>query len=112
MVRPQRLPRRRGRRVDELRRRVRRRGPRRDARARRPGARISELRFEGNERTRDGFLRQRVELAPGDLYDRNAVRRAFGELYATGLFREIHIDLLGDGPTRGRCACAWSRRTR
>ena len=62
--------------------------------------RLSGVRIEGNERTREAFIRDRIELEAGDLYDRAAERAAFGALYSTGLFRAIRIQLVGDGPRR------------
>lgn len=61
---------------------------------------LSGVRIEGNEHTREAFLRQRIGLAAGELYDRGAEQAAFGALYATGLFRSIRIDLEGQGPER------------
>ncbi len=62
--------------------------------------RISEVLLEGNVRTRDSFILARIGLRAGDLYDRAAERAAFGELYSTGLFSSISIDLVGEGGTR------------
>jgi outer membrane protein assembly complex protein YaeT len=61
---------------------------------------ISEVLLEGNLKTRDSFLFARIGLRAGDLYDRSAERAAFSELYSTGLFSSISIDLLGEGGAR------------
>jgi outer membrane protein assembly complex protein YaeT len=67
-----------------------------------PGPQVSilEIVVEGNEATRESFILSVLGMEAGELYRRSAERRAFRRLYATGLFKSISIDLLGDGAQR------------
>ncbi len=67
-----------------------------------PGVQVhlSEVVVEGNERTRTAFILARIEMKAGDLYDRRLERKAFRELYGTGIFDSVRIELVGAGPER------------
>lgn len=56
---------------------------------------ISGVEFRGNERTRTSFIKERLRLRPGDRYDAAKIRESFGELYKTGLFSMVNLDLVG-----------------
>lgn len=62
--------------------------------------RIRRILVVGNDETRASFIRSRIELQEGDVYNRELERRSFQELYRTGLFRSVRIKLLGDGELR------------
>ena len=68
----------------------------------RPGPRVivSQVVFQGAERTRPRFLAQRVELAAGDAYDAVRVRTDVRRLYRTGLFSEVRARADGTGTQR------------
>jgi outer membrane protein insertion porin family len=65
-----------------------------------PRVRITAIEVLGNERTRATFIRQRIEMQPGDYYNRSLERQAFGELYSSGLFERVDISLAGTGTRR------------
>jgi outer membrane protein assembly complex protein YaeT len=54
---------------------------------------ISEIVVEGNERTRETFIRKRLELEPGDRYSLPKRRKSFRELYQSGLFSKVSLEL-------------------
>jgi len=58
---------------------------------------ISRLIFSGNLKTEESFLRSRVKFTPGDIYSRERRRQSFQELYHTGLFTKIDMELLAEG---------------
>ncbi len=60
-----------------------------------PGERvvISELNVVGNAKTRTAAVLAHVKLAKGDVYDVRAVRESFRELYRTGLFSRVRLDV-------------------
>lgn len=62
--------------------------------------RIRQILVVGNEETRTSFIRARVSLKEGDLYDRDKERRSFQDLYRTGLFRVVRLNLVGEGELR------------
>ena len=55
--------------------------------------RIAEITISGNKRTRESFIRNRVQLKPGDIYTRAKRGESFRQLYDTGLFAKIDIKL-------------------
>ncbi|MFT7669051.1 MAG: outer membrane protein insertion porin family [Planctomycetota bacterium] len=61
---------------------------------------VSGIVVKGNERTRDSFILGRLGIAVGDLFHRGAERNAFSELYGSGLFDSVEINLQGEGPQR------------
>jgi len=65
-----------------------------------PEVRVGAVRIEGNTRTREAFILDRLDLEPGELYNRRLERRAFRELYSTGLFDSVTIRLEGQGSER------------
>ncbi len=60
-----------------------------------PQVRISGLAISGNKKTKESFIRNRVKLAPGDVYSLEKRRESFRELYRTGLFSKIDFLLEG-----------------
>jgi len=62
--------------------------------------RIRRILVRGNDETRASFIRSRLELEEGDIYNRDLERNSFQELYRTGLFRVVRINLLGEGELR------------
>ncbi|MEW6219048.1 MAG: BamA/TamA family outer membrane protein [Thermodesulfobacteriota bacterium] len=67
-----------------------------------PWVRISEVVITGNDKTRDDFIRSRLQLQPGQAFDLAARRGSFHELYSTGLFSEVALDLEPDGAREAR----------
>ena len=63
-----------------------------------PLVRIGEVHVEGARRTRESFLRARLDIDSGDVYDRDQLTRAFRRLYRSGLFESVRIEL-ADGPS-------------
>lgn len=69
----------------------------------RPGPRVevTEVRFQGNERTRRTLLEERLGIAPGQAFDQAALDRGLGRLYALGAFAEVTARLEPpEGPRR------------
>lgn len=66
-----------------------------------PVVTIGELRFSGNEITRDSFLESRLRLAQGDRFDDREARASLRRLYRTGLFKSIDLTLVEDGDEQG-----------
>jgi outer membrane protein insertion porin family len=58
-----------------------------------PKVRIAETVILGAKRTRASFIRSRLKLRPGDLYDVRKKRTSFRELYRTGLFKKVDLQL-------------------
>lgn len=56
-----------------------------------PAARIGELRISGNGRTRDSFVKGRVDLETGEPYRATDLRRAEERLQKTALFRSARV---------------------
>ncbi len=56
-----------------------------------PGPRVTlgEIRFEGNDITRPGFLASRLLVHPGQRYDERALSESLRRLYRTGLFQSV-----------------------
>ena len=54
-----------------------------------PQVRLREVRFEGNERTRDSFLRNRIPLEEMELVLQHLYDKGLDNLYRTGLFRSV-----------------------
>jgi outer membrane protein assembly complex protein YaeT len=67
-----------------------------------PGERVrlAHFRIEGNARTRDAAILGVLGIELGAPYDSEELRRAFRDLYATGLFESLALELEGDGPER------------
>lgn len=59
-----------------------------------PLVKISDIEVSGQQRTSPDFIRQRLSLAPGDIYSNDARQDSFRELYRTGLFTRVDIELL------------------
>ena len=58
-----------------------------------PRVTISEIRIRGNQRTKQGFIRNRMLLKPGDRYDLALQQKSFRQLYQTGLFSKVDLSL-------------------
>lgn len=56
-----------------------------------PGAAISEIRVEGNQRIEEGTIRSYMLVSPGDPFDSERLDRSLKTLYATGLFADVAI---------------------
>jgi outer membrane protein assembly factor BamA len=54
---------------------------------------VKDVEVHGDRRVRASFIRSRVELEPGDRYDGRKVRDSFRNLYRTGLFESVSIEL-------------------
>lgn len=59
-----------------------------------PQVHIGEVHIRGLERTRASYVRSRLRLRAGDLYERRKERESFSRLLATGLFRRVEIELV------------------
>ncbi len=55
--------------------------------------RISEIIISGNTRTREAFIRDRLQLKPGDIYTNAKRRKSFRKLFDSGLFAKVDIKL-------------------
>ena len=63
-----------------------------------PRVTVAAIEVQGNRKTREAFLRNRLAFSPGDTYNREAFRASFRNLYRTGLFRQVDLNL---GPIEG-----------
>lgn len=63
-----------------------------------PQVTVEKVEVRGERRVRASFIRSRVELEPGDRYHGGKVRDSFRNLYRTGLFESVSIEL-GPGET-------------
>ncbi len=66
----------------------------------RPGDRIlvGKILVEGNRRTKKDFIESRLQLKSGEPYRLDDRRKSFENLYQTGLFSTVSIDLAKTGP--------------
>ncbi|MFN2368018.1 MAG: outer membrane protein assembly factor BamA [Desulfurivibrionaceae bacterium] len=64
--------------------------------------RIGDVIISGNESTRESFIRNRVQLQPGDLYTRGKRRESFRKLFDSGLFAKVDIELAPPGEEGAR----------
>jgi outer membrane protein assembly complex protein YaeT len=55
--------------------------------------RIAEVVISGNANTRDSFIRDRMQLKPGNIYTNAKRRESFRKLFDSGLFAKITIGL-------------------
>lgn len=62
--------------------------------------RLGDVRVRGNARTNESFLRNRLELRPGEWSNRSKREESFRNLYRTGLFNRVQIELVGEGEVR------------
>lgn len=58
-----------------------------------PVVTIDAVRIQGNRKTREAFIRNRLALKPGATYSEEKERESFRDLYRTGLFATIDISL-------------------
>lgn len=72
-----------------------------------PGERVIVAHFriqnsarEGNPRTKDATILEVMGIELGSVYDAERQRKAFRDLYATGLFESVTLELEGTGPER------------
>jgi outer membrane protein insertion porin family len=61
--------------------------------ARGPLVVVDSVRVEGAQRTRAGFIRDRLKLRPGDRYDLTLEKESYAELFKSGVFRRLEIGL-------------------
>ena len=54
---------------------------------------ISDIEIRGNERTRTKFIRNRIQLRPGERYDLALQKESFRDLYKTGIFSKVDFQL-------------------
>jgi outer membrane protein insertion porin family len=59
--------------------------------------RIADVVISGNKYTRKSFIRNRLQLKPGDIYSRKKRTESFRKLYDSGLFAKINIELMEPG---------------
>jgi outer membrane protein assembly complex protein YaeT len=64
--------------------------------------RIGDIVISGNTSTREAFIRNRVQLKPGDIYSNSKKVESFRKLFDSGLFAKIEINLLDPGPEGSR----------
>jgi outer membrane protein assembly complex protein YaeT len=55
--------------------------------------RIGKVVISGNSSTQEAFIRDRVQLKPGDIYTNTKRRESFRKLFDSGLFAKITIEL-------------------
>ncbi len=65
-------------------------------------ARIGEVVVAGNTRTRPAFIRNRVQLKPGEIYTNAKRRESFSKLFDSGLFNKITIERSSPKPDGSR----------
>lgn len=58
-----------------------------------PQVRVGEVRVTGNEKTRTSHVLELVTLRRGDVYDVREIRESFRQLYKSGLFRRVDLQL-------------------
>jgi outer membrane protein assembly complex protein YaeT len=54
---------------------------------------IAAVDVRGNDRTRAGFIRNRIRLKPGDRYNLALQKASFRDLYRTGIFAKVDFEL-------------------
>jgi outer membrane protein insertion porin family len=54
---------------------------------------IAAIKIRGHQRTRPGFIRNRIILKPGDRYDLALQKQSFRDLYRTGIFSKVDFKL-------------------
>jgi len=54
---------------------------------------IAGVEIRGNQRTRAGFIRNRIQLKPGDRYNLASQKQSFQDLYRTGIFSKVDFEL-------------------
>jgi outer membrane protein insertion porin family len=54
---------------------------------------IAGVEIRGNQRTRAGFIRNRIRLKPGDRYELALQKQSFRDLYRTGIFSKVDFEL-------------------
>ena len=57
--------------------------------------RIADVVISGNDSTKESFIKDRLQLKPGDIYSRGKKMKSFRKLYDSGLFAKISIELSG-----------------
>ncbi len=66
-----------------------------------PQITIAAIEIRGNQRTRPGFIQNRIRLKPGDRYDLALQKESFRDLYRTGIFSKVDFALEKTGdPTK------------
>ncbi|MEO0650212.1 MAG: BamA/TamA family outer membrane protein [Planctomycetota bacterium] len=61
---------------------------------------VGDVRIEGAESIRRGFVLKRLKLRPGERYSRDKARRSFERLLRSGLFDRVAVRLDGGGGER------------
>jgi outer membrane protein insertion porin family len=57
-----------------------------------PVVRLGEIIISGDHKSRDSFLRGRLDVEPGDVLDSRDLRSSFSRLFATGLYRTVSLE--------------------
>ncbi len=58
---------------------------------------VERVEIRGHEKTREAFIRSRTRIQPGERYSLEHERESFRELYRTGLFSSVKIELASEG---------------
>jgi outer membrane protein assembly complex protein YaeT len=58
---------------------------------------VGRVEIRGQDKTREEFIRSRIRILPGERYSLERERESFRELYRTGLFSAVRIELAGEG---------------
>jgi len=58
-----------------------------------PRVTISDILIRGNDKTKEKFIRNRLHLKPGDKFKLKQQQRSFRDLYKTGLFSKVDLQL-------------------
>jgi outer membrane protein insertion porin family len=66
------------------------------ARPANPSGTIQAIKVEGNQRIEDGTIKSYILLQPGDPFDPDRMDRSLKTLYATGLFKDVRLNRVGD----------------
>jgi len=57
---------------------------------------VKDVRVEGNVRTNESLVRNRLSVEPGEPFTPERERKSFRQLFTTGLFSSIRLDLEGE----------------
>lgn len=65
-----------------------------------PLVRIAKVEIEGQDKTKESFIRKRVALKEGEVYRNSAEAETFRKLFGSGLFQSVETELVGEGSER------------
>lgn len=69
-----------------------------------PKVRLRDVAFEGQQRTKEGFLRRRIPIAEGELVLQRLLDRGIDNLYRSGLFSLVRSEVKPVGADQGDLA--------